>query len=199
MNITLIDYFGLAIFLFLFTAQLFLRSRVHRLTDYATLIGTAGVFLILLSFSVGQYYLWQQEPASRGLLPPYNPNGYSFAINYIFFRFWAQYLLSFAIALLFGFLSNLFNKRLGGKFLEKEESHFIFLAIFFIGHPFWILYFLAVLIGAVLYTLAVRLFRYAERVPFYYLWLSVAIGVICLKQPLLHFEFIRQQFDLLKF
>ncbi len=69
MTITLIDYFGLSIFIFLFTAQLFLRSKVHRLTDYATLIGTAGAFLILLSFSVGQYYLWQQEPASRGLIP----------------------------------------------------------------------------------------------------------------------------------
>lgn len=98
-------------------------------------------------------------------------------------HFFVSYLISLAAGLLFLWLANLLNNRYQKRFFEEEEPYLGALALFVLGHPFWIFYFLAVMAIGVLGSLFLKVASYKLqaancRFPFYYFWLPVAIVVV---------------------
>ena len=181
MSINLIDYFSLAVFAFLLGAQLFWRPQAFKLIKLASYVSVIGVFLVLIIYSIVLYFFWEAATFSRLLLPPHT--SITYFLFFILTRFWGQYLVSLFIALIFGLTAYKLNSKFGNRFMELEEPYLIFLALFFIGHPFWVIYFISILAAEILFIIIRRLLGDQGRVSFYYLWLAVAIFVIILKEP----------------
>ena len=169
------------------------RFDLPKLTRAIFIFSIFSIFFLLLYQSYQQYQSWSQNEVSQYLLPPHQ------SINYFIFyaiaRFFAPYLISLAVAILFLFSAKALNKKYQERFFKPEEPYFGALAIFLVSHPGWLFY-SALLIIIYLITHIVALARnYADsnadrcgketlsyRISMYYLWLPMAIFVIIIQR-----------------
>ena len=194
-------YFSLVILILTIGASLFWRrsfgnlriTNLVRIYEYIFLIVIVLIFILLFYQSWQQYQFWSQNEVSQYLLPPHQSINYF--IFYVLARFFAPYLISLAVAVLFLFSAKALNKKYDERFFEPEEPYFGALAIFLSAHPGWIFY-SALLIIIYLITHIVALARnYADsnvdrrgketlsyRLSMYYLWLPAAIFVIIIQR-----------------
>lgn len=159
------------------------------------------IFVLLFYQSFQQYQSWSQNEVSKYLLPPHRSINYF--IFYVLARFFAPYLISLAVAILFLFSAKALNKKYQERFFYPEEPYFGALAIFLVSHPGWIIYIITViliylliqiftLIYYKLHSLTIersnaiersnqleqRLSLREVRVSMHYVWLPAAIFVI---------------------
>ena len=190
--------FSLTILVILFLFQVF-KNRFPRIkilvaARIGTITSCVAVLFGLVYYTYAQFIVWQSDSLSQAFLPPYQ--GYGYFIQYSLYRFWAQYLVAVVVALVFLFLARRHNRKHDDKFFYPEESYFLLLGIFLSGHPLWIGYFVAVIVGYAIFSAGYTAWwrkKYPERanetprVSFYYGWLSTAILVILLKSAILKF------------
>jgi len=164
------------------------NQRITNPTRIYKYLFAAAIFLIfsfLVFQSFQQYWAWAGNELSKNLLPPYQSANYF--IFYVFTRFFAPYLISFAAAIAFLFSAKILNKKYEERFFEPEEFYLGASAIFLSGHPGWLFY---VILLLVIYVL-IQLFSTAKssilnskfspiRISLYRLWIPVAIIVIIL-------------------
>ena len=165
--------FILTILAILFGAQLIRRPLKFKVIRILSLSSVGVIFAILFYWSASQYFLWlNSDSPARFLLPPHQDIGYFF--YYVFFRFWATYLISLIIAILFFIAAKFLNKKYQERFFYEEEPYLLAASIFLVGHPGWIFYLLFLLIAALILSLVIG-HRLSRRVSLYYLWIPVAI------------------------
>ena len=158
----------------------FLRKKKFFL--YFFIFSIFLIFFLLFYQSVQQYQLWSQNEVSQYLLPPHQSINYF--IFYVLARFFAPYLISLTIAVLFLFSAKTFNKKYQERFFEPEELYFGALAIFLVSHPGWIFYliFLTLLYLLIhLYSLFI-IHNSLRCLSLYYWWLPAAIFVIIISK-----------------
>jgi hypothetical protein len=161
------------------------------------LIAILGVFSLLISYSVAQYRFWMEGELGQYLLPPYQEINYF--IKYALWRFFAQYLVSGFFAVIFFLVAKGYNTRHNNQFFYPEEPYYIALGIFLTGHPLWIVYLLAMLVGYGIFSIFYRLWwkrknsivNEEPKVSFYYGWLPVALLVILMKGTLATIPFVQ--------
>jgi len=187
-------YFSLGILILTEGASLY-RKRRSFVFKYIFIGGVILIFGFLFYQSWLQYRVWSQNELSKFLLPPYQSIAYF--LGYSFTRFFKNYLISLVVALLFLSAAVFLNKKFQERFFEKEELYLGALAIFLVGHPFWMFYFLAVMTVGVLGSLFLKVTSYhayrqagklqvtSRRFPFYRFWLPLAILVLIIGKVLI--------------
>jgi len=213
-------YFSLGILALTLGAQLVLRffikrdpklqihpnapnSTLIKIVKYIFLFSVFLIFTLLFYQSFKQYQSWSQNEVFQYLLPPYR--SMSYFIFFAFTRFFAPYLVSLTIAILFFLSAKALNEKYEECFFYPEEYYLGALAIFLAGHPGWLFYVIAVLLIYLLihlFTLIYYKFKEKEvrvsprearpiatrgvcfgvRVSPRYLWLPVAIFVILIER-----------------
>lgn len=139
------------------------------------------IFILLFYQSYQQYQVWSQNEVAKFLLPPHQ--SISYFIFYVSARFFAPYLISLAVAIIFLFSAKILNKKYQERFFYPEEPYFGSLAIFLSAHPGWLFY----LIFVILTYLFIHLFGISvypgtyQRFSAYWLWIPMAIFVILLQ------------------
>lgn len=189
--LTIADYFGAGILLVIWGAQLFLRPLTLKAIRIVSWLSVIVIVSVLLYWSVAQYELWQEsDSVARYLLPPYQSPNYF--LTYIFFRFWASYLLSFLAGLFLAIFVACLNQKYQNRFFYDEEKYLLAVTVFLVGHPLWLVYVFGTLILWLIVSAVWLLFlKENRRISFRYFWLPAAISVILLKELLLSMEFLR--------
>jgi hypothetical protein len=133
-----------------------------------------------------QYQIWSENDLSKFLLPPYKSIGYF--LKYSFLHFFQSHLISLGAGILFLWGATKLNKRFEKRFFEEDESYLGVLAMFMMGQPWWMVYFVIVMAVGVLGTFfpilktkisgSTTLYRF----PFYYFWIPVAIIILIGKE-----------------
>ena len=147
------------------------------------------IFGLLFYKSCQQYQIWAGNELSKLLLPPHQPIFYF--LKYSFTHFFENYLISLTAGLLFLWLANLLNNRCQKRFFEEGEIYLGALAIFVLGHPLWMFYFLAIMSVGVIGTLFLKVSSSmlhascCRRFPFYHFWLPVAAIVMIIGKILI--------------
>ena len=183
-----IDYAIIILLVSAFGAQVFLRSfcaRHIRKFFYASVL---VIFSIVSYWSYLQYKIWEGNPISKFLLPPYQPITYF--VGYVGSRLFAPWLLALAAAMLVAYAARYLNRRFENRFFEKEEIQIIGMGIFLTGWPGFLFYIPLVLIVGLLSSSFYFLF-FRGRAPLYFLWLPLAILVILTKNWLIPQEILR--------
>jgi hypothetical protein len=172
---------AVSILVFVEGTRYFKRSFLIR-NAKALFFATALLIFARLSFLTNrQFEIWQDDPLSKYLLPPYSP------LNYLLLRsgfiFFFPYLLSLATALIFIFWMRHANQKHGGKFFEDEEPYLAGLGIFLSGHPGWLVY-LTILIFFYSSLHLVRRLKGGKniRISLYHLWIPAALFVILVNE-----------------
>ena len=183
-------YFSLVILILTIGASLFWRrsfgnlriTNLVRIYEYIFLIVIVLIFILLFYQSWQQYQFWSQNEVSQYLLPPHQ------SINYFIFyaiaRFFAPYLISLAVAILFLFSAKALNKKYQERFFKPEEPYFGALAIFLVSHPGWLFYVVFIISAYLLihfYSLLITHYS-LQRISLYYLWIPTAIFVIIIQR-----------------
>lgn len=180
-------------------AQLFARPRATGATTRAspflvhlrwlTFIALSGLFAWFTYESTAQYFAWANGGAiSPLLLPPYNSIHYF--LFYAFTEFWANGLLATTLGIISYFIIRRYAEN-EQPFFYPEEPLLCLLTISLVGHPFWIVYLLSLLITALIGTLITRFITHTNsRVSFRYLWLPLAIGTLSLSPILSKLGFV---------
>lgn len=143
----------------------------------------------LLAF--GQYYIWSHNEFSQGLLPPHTP--ISYFINYVGYRFVLPFVFSVFTALIFCFAVKIINRRLQNRLFYEEEPGLIFYGIIVVGHPLWLFYVFAILLGATIFYLLALVFKkwkLGELFSLRYLWPIVAFLTLVFSQTILNWPII---------
>lgn len=137
-----------------------------------------GVSAVLTIMSHLQFEAWANGALiTQHLVPPLG--GHRYFLLYIWWRFWAPYVISFVISGIFFWLARFYNRRHDGGFFYDDEYYFIALGIFLTGQPGWIFYLLAMAIIAFFITLVRHIFLHRmDKVSLYDFWLPVAVFVI---------------------
>lgn len=146
---------------------------------YALLIAFFALEKIYLTYT--QFSLWQDNNLSRYFLPPYRSIGYF--IQYAFFRFWAHFLAALVFSLALLWITSYFNRRHRQRYFWPEEPYFIALAVLVVGYPGLLVYFSLILLAPFLISsLQFLISKKAERISYYYLWLSLALAALVLNR-----------------
>ena len=183
-------YFSLVILILTIGASLFWRrsfgnlriTNLVRIYEYIFLIVIVLIFILLFYQSWQQYQFWSQNEVSQYLLPPHQSINYF--IFYVLARFFAPYLISLAVAVLFLFSAKALNKKYDERFFEPEEPYFGALAIFLSAHPGWLFYVVFIISAYLLihfYSLLITHYS-LQRISLYYLWIPTAIFVIIIQR-----------------
>ncbi len=185
---TLAWIFNLSLIVITIGAQLISRPFLVCLR-WLTIAGVSGLIAILSYYTALQYFIWNNNEVARLLLPPYQGIGYF--LFYSFTEFWANYLIAAAVGAIGYFLIRFYNKKHGNVLFYPEEPLLCFLAFLLVGHPFWmlssILLLLALLIGSLITNF---ISKTHNRVSFYYLWLPIAALTLVLSPVLNHLNFV---------
>lgn len=185
-------YFSLVILILTIGASLFWRrsfgnlriTNLVRIYEYIFLIVIVLIFILLFYQSWQQYQFWSRDEVSQFLLPPYQ------SINYFIFyaiaRFFAPYLISLAVAILFLFSAKALNKKYQERFFKPEEPYFGAIAIFLTGHPGWLFYLVILIFIYLVLHLSLVIGQLSivkgNRISLYYLWLPTGIFVIIIQR-----------------
>jgi len=157
-------------------------TNLVRIYEYIFLIVIVLIFILLFYQSWQQYQFWSQNEVSQYLLPPHQSINYF--IFYVLARFFAPYLISLAVAVLFLFSAKALNKKYDERFFEPEEPYFGALAIFLSAHPGWLFYVVFIISAYLLihfYSLLITHYS-LQRISLYYLWIPTAIFVIIIQR-----------------
>lgn len=153
-----------------------------RYFKYVFIVGALAVFAVQIYWSAVQHIVWQADPISRYLLPPYQ--SYEYFFSYIGKRFFAPWLISLLAAILIPRIAERFNKKYRERFFYNEEFGLMRLGIFFVGYPGFVFYIVSVLLFGILLSTFYLLLSWG-RASFYYLWMPLAIGTVLLVSFLL--------------
>lgn len=179
----IINYFAAGVVFLLLLVQVF-NADFFRKNPRDFFVVSVGIIILgcaLLSYF--QYRAWNENELSRLLLPPHQGMGYF--IKYAFFRFWAPYLFSLVLALLFFFGARRYNNLRGNSLFYEEEYTIGALALLFSGYPGAVFFLLVFAVLFFLATLRSFLKRGKKsRVSTRFFWLPVAIFVILIQQVL---------------
>jgi len=193
MDMPVVQYTSIAILAVAFFSQ-FWKINISRAVMARRIFWGA---VLLIAFLLGyysylQYHLWQSGAFTKIFLS----DGAAYFLSYVTMRFWAQYFVSFGMALVFFWMAKNYNRRQGEKFFYPEEPYFLALGIFLAGQPLWIVYILAVIVLYTFFSIGYNLWsrrrRKTEstdnlinippaRVSFYYGWIPTALLVILIK------------------
>lgn len=194
-------FFILLILIIAFGAQIFLRFFNHKKkiilfgkrfginlfkADFpGQLFFITAAFLILASNlfqGYRQYQLWLKDDIAKYFLPPYQSVNYF--IFYILARFFAPYLISLVVAIVFLFFAKVVNKRRQNLLFYPEEPYFGALAIFLTGYPGWIFYLVSLILVYLLIHICSLFIVHGSslRISLYWLWLPTAIFVIIIQK-----------------
>ena len=172
-------WFLVLISLLIWGAQFRLRSLLVRW------IKKIYIFAVLICFGYSavltylQYEIWQDHPLMKNILPPFS--GWSYFIQYSFFRFWVTYIIAFAASLIFLWAADYLNKKREGIFFEKEELYIGAIAIMTVGYPGIIFYVISLVFVFLFVLFLLSLLKGKNyRISLYYLWLPVSVCVIML-------------------
>lgn len=193
----------LAILSLTFGAQIFLRSLSFKFKNYEFLqkhelkffkyifyFSIFAVFSSLIYYSYQQYIIWQSAEPSKFLLPPYQSINYFF--YYISMRFFASYIVSLLISVLFLFSAKYYNKKYDERFFYPEEIYLGALALFLSGHPGWLFYFIGLILIYLFLHLLLVVSRKSSakktRISLYYWWILLAIFVMLLNNLLIKLD-----------
>ncbi len=204
------QYFNLAILVLLFGAQVFWgrrflnlkgegkfsREAVRRYLKILWLVLFVIVVAVNVYISCEQYKVWENNPLSRGLLPPYAP--ISYFLSYTFVHFFVFWIVAFLASILIRWLARFLNKKFGDRFFENEEIELIALGTFLSGYPGFLFFWAAILIFGVLFSVVYTIFS-KGRLSLFYFWLPVAIFAIIVKiwlLPILGLEYVWGQLSL---
>lgn len=185
-------YFSLSVLVLVFGASRFSAGRpfsvnqlilIKRIFLFAILI----IFSLLTYYSYRQYIVWASAEPSKFLLPPYQSWNYFF--GYVGLRFFSPYIISLVAAFAFLHIAKNLNKKFNERFFYEEEIWLGALALFLIGWPGALFYF----IGLVSAYLIIHLFSFAVNreslvISLYYLWIPIAIIVIIINNWLIELE-----------
>ncbi|MEK7162881.1 MAG: hypothetical protein AAB696_01170 [Patescibacteria group bacterium] len=167
-------------------------TRIKLLVDifykYIFLFSIILIFILLFYQSYQQYQVWSQNELSKFLIPPYQ--NISYFIFYVGVRFFAPYLISLVVALIFIFSAKALNKKYDDRFFEPEELYFGAISLFLVGHPGWLFYSVFIIIFYLLihlYSLFI-IHNSSNRISLYYVWLPTAIFVILISSWLQKFS-----------
>ena len=158
------------------------RFDLPKLTRAIFIFSIFSIFFLLLYQSYQQYQSWSQNEVSQYLLPPHQSINYF--IFYVLARFFAPYLISLAVAILFLFSAKALNKKYQERFFKPEEPYFGALAIFLVSHPGWLFYVVFIISAYLLihfYSLLITHYS-LQRISLYYLWIPTAIFVIIIQR-----------------
>jgi len=128
------------------------------------------------------YRLWQANPISHYLLPPYQ--SISYFLSYSFFHFFRPFVFNFFFSLFLFLAMVALNNFFQERFFEKEEPYLAALASFFCFWPTNLIYLFLVLFLGVIFHFLYLIFKWREkkrferRISFYYLWLPLSFFVI---------------------
>lgn len=171
-------YLALGILILTEGASLYWKRRSF-VFKYIFLGGVILIFGFLFYQSYQQYQVWSGNEIFKFLLPSYQPINYFFF--YCFTNFFEKQLIALGAAFLFLAAAFLLNKKFQERFFEKEEPYLGALAIFLVGHPWWMYYFIVVCLIGVVGTFYLKIRRSEKRFPFYHFWLPVAIILMVVK------------------
>ena len=156
-----------------FFIQLVKRPWARRIARPAFFIAFIGATAWSVYVSYLQYQAFGAGPLGLTLR---TVEGISWFTGYVRLHFWNTYLVSLIAAFLLIFIAQYFHNRRGKVFFEDEELYLAALGIFTVGYPGIFGYILSMLF---LPAIAAALFlKKGERMPLYYFWMPVAIGVI---------------------
>ena len=133
------------------TAGLIFSLRVKQTKRFikpAVIFVIISIILKIVLEFFGQYYIWSNGDASRGLLPPYTPITYF--LGYCSYHFAWPVLSALLVGLVFIILVKILNKCFSQRFFEDDEPWHIIYGLVIVGHPYWIFYIFAVIGCAVL-------------------------------------------------
>ncbi|MCL5012268.1 MAG: hypothetical protein M1320_02485 [Patescibacteria group bacterium] len=162
--------------------QVFFKTFFSRIIKNPTtfiLIFVGTMELVLIYFSVRQYYEWSVH--APGLLPPYT--SFSYFIMYIATRLWAPYVVSALCGFVWWISMKFLNARYENKFFYPDEFLFAPLALFFVGYPGVLLYIVSFFALYILWSAGQTIWqRGLARVSMRYLWIPLALCVILIQQ-----------------
>ncbi len=169
--------FSLAALLLNFGTHLLARSFFARHAKKIFWINACAVLAFSGIMTELQYAAWQGNVITMRLLPPFEP--WTYFAQYVLFRVWVPFLISFALGWLVASVSLRMNTRAGNVFFYEDEPWIAGAALLLVGYP-------AVLVFCVLFILvftvssAVQTARKgkAHRISPYFMWLPVALCVI---------------------
>ena len=115
-------------------------------------------------------------------LPPHQ--GLYYFFSYVGVRFLGPWVLAFLAALLVSRLAKKLNKRFEDRFFESEEIELMTLGIFLTGYPGFFIYLILILGVGSLVSVVYTLFS-KGRMPFYYLWIPLALSAIIIENWLI--------------
>lgn len=181
-------YLALGILILTEGASLYWKRRSF-IFKYIFIGGVILIFGFLFYQSWLQYQVWSQNELSKFFLPPYQ--SITYFLSYSFTQFFKNHLISLAVALLFLAAAFLLNKKFQERFFEKEEPYLGALAIFLVGHPWWMYYIIVMLVLGLLGSIFLFLKAKSQklkanyRFPFYHFWLPVALLVLIIGEILI--------------
>jgi len=160
----------LTIVLFL---QIFERDFLKRSIRLIAFGAFVAVVLYWTYISVLQYQAFEGGPLGYTL---HTTDGIRWFFGYVRLHYWNTHLISFIAAILLILIAEYFHKKKGKIFFEDEELYIAALGIFLVGYP-GILFYIPLML--LLPAIAAAIFlKKGERMPLYYFWMPVAIGVI---------------------
>jgi len=158
-----------------------MRSFLFVYRKKITAVFYAILFFTSAIFSWRQYSIWQSHDVSKFLLPPFRDNAYFF--SYIFFKFWAPFLIAIAVGLVFLLLSLWYNKKKQDKIFYKEEPWIIAMILGSLSWPIIIIYipafFIIFVIGVIIKTIIKGT---NSRMSPRFLWIPIALFVILISE-----------------
>ena len=185
----------LGILVMAFGASL-LKGRLLRLNLYKRfnlfifVFSIAAVFSLLAYYSYQQYQVWNSNELTKHFLSQKVNIIENIDVNYFFYyvgiRFFAPYLISLITGIVFFFIVKKLNKKYEERFFEQEELWFGALALFLIGWPGLLFYFIALILIYLIiqifiifyYKFFIRVGLREIRVSLRLWWLPLAIFVI---------------------
>jgi len=154
-------------------------KQTKRLIKPAVIFVLISIVLKIVLEFFGQYYIWSNGDASKGLLPPYIP--ISYFLGYCAYHFAWPVLSALLVGLVFIVLAKILNKRFDQRFFEDDEPWHIIYGLVIVGHPYWIFYIFAVIGCAVLiylFNLIFKKMEYGQIFSLYQLWLPLALIIM---------------------
>ncbi|MEK9173245.1 MAG: hypothetical protein AAB594_01570 [Patescibacteria group bacterium] len=140
------------------------------------------IISVLSYWSWLQYEVWKTSPVMKYALPPHQ--GLYYFFSYVGVRFLGPWVLAFLAALLVSRLAKKLNKRFEDRFFESEEIELMTLGIFLTGYPGFFIYLILILGVGSLVSVVYTLFS-KGRMPFYYLWIPLALSAIIIENWLI--------------
>jgi hypothetical protein len=159
-------YFFISLFFLLILTFIFFKEKREefRKRYYSILLLLAILIFIAYSLflTLGQYFIWQNHPLSKYLLPPHQSINYFF--NYSYFHFWRDFFFRFlgmvSIFLLMKGLDFLFQRDI---FYDDEKILIPYLSLFFF-FPYNILF---ILIGFFVLLLIIGILILFKKMNFW--------------------------------